>query len=106
MIGVVADTYTHDLISAEAMLYLPLTGAFGVPVVLVHDPAPRWIASRHCETIEPRAQVRAEPLSANFERQMQPCARCDAGRIPGGARVGHRFDRNVGRLRTPWAAAA
>ena len=75
IVGVVADTYTHDLsTSAEAMLYLPVTGALGAPVVLVHDRAPASIEriAAIVKQIEPRGQVRIEPLSANFDRQMQP----------------------------------
>jgi ABC-type antimicrobial peptide transport system permease subunit len=56
------------------MLYLPLTGALGAPVVLVHDRRPASVEriAAVVKQIEPRAQVRAEPLSANFDRQMQP----------------------------------
>jgi predicted permease len=75
IVGVVADTYTHDLsTSAEAMMYLPITGGLGAPVVLVHDRAPASTEriAAIVKQIEPRARVRAEPLSANFDRQMQP----------------------------------
>jgi hypothetical protein len=75
IVGVVADTYTHDLsTSAEAMLYLPITGSLGAPVVLVHDRAPASVEgiTAIIRQIEPRAHVRVEPLLANFERQMQP----------------------------------
>jgi macrolide transport system ATP-binding/permease protein len=75
IVGVVADTCTHDLsTSSEAMIYLPLTGSLGAPVVLVHDRAPASVEriAALVKQIEPRAQVRAEPLSANFDRQMEP----------------------------------
>jgi predicted permease len=75
IVGVVADTYTHDLsTSNEAMLYLPITGGLDAPVVLVHDrtPASTERIAAMVKQIEPRAQVRAEPLSANFDRQMEP----------------------------------
>jgi predicted permease len=75
IVGVVADTYTYDTrTSAEAMLYLPLTGELGAPVVLVQDrrPASAERITAIVKQIEPRAQVRTEPLSANFDRQMQP----------------------------------
>lgn len=75
IVGVVADTYTHDIhTSAEAMLYLPLTGAWGAPVVLVHDRRPATVEriAAMVKQIEPGAQVRSEPLSANFDRQMRP----------------------------------
>jgi hypothetical protein len=75
VVGIVADTYTHDLhTSAEAMLCLPLSGPVGVPVVLVHDRAPASLEriSAIVKQIAPQAQVHAEPLSANFDRQMQP----------------------------------
>jgi hypothetical protein len=75
IVGVVVDTYTHDLsTSAEAMIYLPVTGALGAPVVLVHDRAASAVEriAALVTQIEPSAQVRAEPLSANFDRQMEP----------------------------------
>jgi predicted permease len=77
VIGVVADTYTHDLSTCnEAMLYLPLTDAVGAPVVLLHDrtPAAAERITAIVKAIEPGSQVRAEPLSASFERQMEPNA--------------------------------
>jgi predicted permease len=75
IVGVVADTYTHDLsTSSEAMIYLPLTGSTGTPVVLANGLGPAAVerVAALVKQIEPRAQIRAEPLSANFERQMQP----------------------------------
>lgn len=75
IVGVVADTYTHDLsTSDEAMIYLPLTGALGTPVVLVHDRGPAAVEriAAMVKQIEPRAQIHSEPLSANFDRQMEP----------------------------------
>jgi predicted permease len=75
VVGVVTDTYTHDIIdSAEAMLYLPLTGALGAPVVLIHDRKPEAVEriTAMVKQIEPQAQVRAEPLSGNFDREMRP----------------------------------
>jgi predicted permease len=75
IVGVVADTYTHDLhTSDEPMLYLPITGAQGAPVILVHDRNAAAVEriSALVKQIEPRAQIRSEPLSANFDRQMQP----------------------------------
>jgi predicted permease len=75
IVGVVADTYTHDLhTSDEPMLYLPITGAQGAPVILVHDRNTAAVdrVAAMVRQIEPRAQVHAEPLSANFDRQMEP----------------------------------
>jgi predicted permease len=74
IVGVVNDTCTRDLsTSAEAMLYLPFTGSLDT-VVLVHGLGPAAVEriAAMVKQIEPRAQVRAEPLSANFDRQMQP----------------------------------
>jgi len=75
IVGVVADTYTHDLhTSDEPMLYLPITGAQGAPVVLVHDRNSAAVdrVAAMVKQIEPRAQIHAEPLSDNFDRQMEP----------------------------------
>ncbi len=75
VVGVVADTYTHDLhTSDEPMLYLPITGAQGAPVILVHDRNTAAVdrVAALVKQIEPRAQLRSEPLSANFDRQMEP----------------------------------
>jgi hypothetical protein len=74
IVGVVSDTYTNDLSSIEAVLYFPLSGRFAAPSVVVHD---RGAASLERITaivkqIEPRAQVRAEPLVDRFRRQLQP----------------------------------
>jgi ABC-type lipoprotein release transport system permease subunit len=66
---------TFDLTSpGEAMLYLPISGASGAPVVLLRDrrPASAERIAAVVKQIEPRAEVRAESLEANFDRQMQP----------------------------------
>ncbi len=75
IIGVAADIYHHDLsTSREPMLYFPMKGALGVPFVLVHGRGAAEIerVAAIVTSLEPRAQVRAEPLSANFQRQMEP----------------------------------
>jgi predicted permease len=75
IVGVVADSYTHDLhTSDEPMLYLPITGAQGAPVILVHERNTAAVdrVSAMVKQLEPRAQIHAEPLSANFDRQMEP----------------------------------
>ena len=74
IVGVVSDIYTHDLSTLEAVLYLPVSGHWGPPAVVVRDRAPASIdrVTAIMKEIEPRAQVRAEPLTANFHRKMQP----------------------------------
>jgi predicted permease len=75
IVGVVADTSTYGInTSAEAMVYLPFNGDLGAPVVLLRDRRPASIEriAVLVTQIEPRAQVHAEPLSNNFDRQMQP----------------------------------
>ena len=74
IVGVVSDTYDNDLTSIEAVIYLPITGGFGAPFLLVHD---RGSASLErlaamVKQIEPRAEVRSEALSASFARRLQP----------------------------------
>lgn len=74
IVGVISDVYTNDLSSIEAVIYFPITGRWGAPSVVVHD---RGAASLDRVTaivkkIEPRAQVRAEPLTASFSRKLQP----------------------------------
>ena len=74
IVGVISDTYSSDLSSIEAVIYFPITGRWGAPFVVVHD---RGAASLDriaaiVKQIEPRAQVRAEPLSASFSRKLQP----------------------------------
>ena len=74
IVGVISDTYSNDLSSIEAVIYFPITGRWGAPFVVVHD---RGAASLDriaaiVKQIEPRAQVRAEPLVASFRRKLQP----------------------------------
>jgi predicted permease len=74
IVGVISDVYTNDLSSIEAVIYFPITGRWGAPSVVVHD---RGAASLDrvaaiVKKIEPRAQVRAEPLTATFSRKLQP----------------------------------
>ena len=72
--GVVGDTYTNDLSSVEAIIYVPVTGSVGVPTILVRDRRPASVdrVSSMVNQLEPRAQTHAEPLAASFERRMQP----------------------------------
>ncbi len=74
IVGVVSDTYTNDLSSIEAVFYFPMTGRWGAPFILVRD---RGAASVEriaalVKQIEPRAQVRADPLADNFRRKLEP----------------------------------
>jgi len=74
IVGVLSDTYSNDLSSIEAVIYFPITGRWGAPFIVVHD---RGAASQEriaaiVKQIEPRAQVRAEPLIARFSRKLQP----------------------------------
>jgi predicted permease len=74
IVGVISDTYSNDLSSVEAVIYFPITGRWGAPFIVIHD---RGAASQErivaiVKQIEPRAQVRAEPLTASFSRKLQP----------------------------------
>jgi hypothetical protein len=74
IVGVISDTYANDLSSIEAVTYTPIVGSWGAPFILVRD---RGTASREriaamVKQLEPRAEVHAEPLSASFDRRLQP----------------------------------
>ena len=74
IIGVVSDTYTNDLSSIEAVIYCPITGHWGAPFVVVHDRGAAALdrIAAIVKQIEPRAQIRAEPLTTSFSRRLQP----------------------------------
>ena len=74
IVGVVSDTYTNDLSSIEAVIYFPIDGHWGAPSILVRDRGAASVEriSALVKQIEPRAQVRAEPLADNFRRKLQP----------------------------------
>jgi putative ABC transport system permease protein len=74
IVGVISDTYTNDLSSIEAVIYFPVTGHWGAPFVVVHDRSSASVdrIAALVKRIEPRSQVRAEALSASFERKLQP----------------------------------
>jgi len=74
VVGVVSDTYTNDLSSIEAIVYYPITGEIAAPAVLVRDRGAASVdrIAALIKQIEPRAQVRAEPLTVSFSRQLQP----------------------------------
>ncbi|HTS61710.1 MAG TPA: ADOP family duplicated permease [Candidatus Acidoferrales bacterium] len=74
IVGVISDTYANDLSSIEAVLYFPLNGHWGAPFIVVRDrgPASAERIAAMVKRIEPRAQVRAEPLAASFRRVLQP----------------------------------
>jgi predicted permease len=74
IVGVISDVYTNDLSSIEAVIYFPIIGRWGAPSIVVHD---RGAASLDrvaaiVKRIEPQAQIRAEPLTANFSRKLRP----------------------------------
>lgn len=74
IVGVISDTYASDLSSIEAVIYVPITGRWGAPFILVRD---RGVASQEriaaaVKQLEPRAEVHAEPLSVSFDRRLQP----------------------------------
>jgi predicted lysophospholipase L1 biosynthesis ABC-type transport system permease subunit len=74
IVGVISDTYTHDLSTIEAVLYFPISGSHGAPFVIVRDRQTAALdrVAAIVKQIEPRAQVRAEPLSASFQRELEP----------------------------------
>ena len=74
IVGVISDTFTNDLSSIEAVLYFPITGQFGAPAIVVRDRGAATLdrIAAVVKQIEPRAKVRAEPLSASFSRKLEP----------------------------------
>lgn len=74
IVGVISDTYSNDLSSIEAVLYFPISGTHGAPFLIVHDRDTASVdrISALVKQIEPRAQVRAEPLSIGFRRKLEP----------------------------------
>ena len=74
IVGVVKDAYTTDLGSVRPTIYAPMSGRFAVPMVLLRD---RSVAAIErvitiFKQIEPKAEVRPEPLSENLRRQLEP----------------------------------
>ena len=49
IVGVISDTYTNDLTSIEAVIFLPITGRWGAPFVVVRS---REAAPRSCTTTD------------------------------------------------------
>jgi predicted permease len=74
IVGVVSDTYANDLSSIEAIIYTPITGHWGAPFVVLrdHGAASRDRVSALVKQLEPRAEIRSEPLSVAFHRRLQP----------------------------------
>jgi hypothetical protein len=73
IVGVVSDSYNNDLSSIEAVIYFPITGRFGAPSVVIHDRrgASRERITAMLKQIEPRAQIRAQPLAISFQQKLQ-----------------------------------
>jgi predicted permease len=74
IVGIVSDTYTNDLSAIEAVIYFPITGRFDAPSILVRDRRAASVdrIAALVKQIEPRAQIRAEPLADSFRRKLQP----------------------------------
>jgi ABC-type antimicrobial peptide transport system permease subunit len=74
IVGIASDTYTNDLSSIEAIIYFPITGRFDAPSILVRDRRASSVdrVAALVKQIEPRAQVRAEPLADSFRRKLRP----------------------------------
>jgi hypothetical protein len=73
IVGVVKDVYTTQLGSIAPTMYWPMSGRW-MPLVLLRD---RGVAAIDRVTalvkqIEPKAEVRPEPLSENLRRQLEP----------------------------------
>jgi predicted permease len=81
VVGVVKDAYTTDLSTIPPMLYWPVTGAFGVPQLLVADGGNAAVRERIASIVvqlEPKARLAFIPLAENLQSQLEP-ARIAAG---------------------------
>ena len=75
VVGVVKDAYTTDLTTLPAMVYWPVTGAFGVPQLLIADGGNAAIRDRIATIVhqlEPRGRMTIMPLAENFQSQLEP----------------------------------
>jgi len=72
IIGVAKDVYTTSLGSIAPTVYWPMDRR--MPLILVRDRTAATIEriTALVKRIEPKAQVRPEPLAANLQRQLQP----------------------------------
>ena len=77
IVGVASDTYANDLSSVETVLYFPITGGSGTPRLVVRDRRAATLGrvAAMVKQLEPRAQVRAEALSAIFAQRLEPAVR-------------------------------
>jgi predicted lysophospholipase L1 biosynthesis ABC-type transport system permease subunit len=74
---VVSETYGNDLSSVETVLYFPFAGGWGTPKLVMRDRGAATIdrVAAMVKQLEPRAQVRAEALSAIFAQRLEPAVR-------------------------------
>jgi predicted permease len=73
IVGVVKDVYTTQLGSIAPTIYWPMSGRW-MPVILLRDRSVAGIerVSALVKRIEPKAEVRPEPLAENLRRQLEP----------------------------------
>lgn len=73
VIGIVRDAYTTGLDSIEALMYEPVSGRT-MPQLLVRSSSAGMIrtATAIAKRLDPRIEVRAEPLTAQLERYLAP----------------------------------
>jgi predicted permease len=74
VVGVAKDAHLADLGAIDPMMFTPISGDFGSPIVFSRDRSPAGVEriAGAIRRLEPRAEVRARPLSENFERQVAP----------------------------------
>jgi ABC-type antimicrobial peptide transport system permease subunit len=73
VVGVTKDVYTTDFNAIPPTMYWPMSGRFDIPQVLVRGGAAAVSQVAAIVThIDPKARVRAIPLSENFRAQLEP----------------------------------
>jgi ABC-type lipoprotein release transport system permease subunit len=79
VVGIVKDTYTTGLDSIEPLIYAPVSGR-EMPQLLLRSSSTEEVDSATviAKRLDPRIQVRAEPLTAQLERHLSPARTASA----------------------------
>ena len=74
VVGVVKDAYLSDLNEISGTMFWPMAGEFGPPILFARDRSSAAIErlTAAIRRLEPRAEVRAQPLAENLSRQLEP----------------------------------
>src|SRR5437667_6685689 len=79
VVGIVKDTYATGLDSIEPLIYAPVSGR-EMPRLLLRSSSAGAVdsATAIAKRLDPRIQVRAEPLAAQLERHLSPARTASA----------------------------